>query len=400
MLLRKFANNQSGSFTSTFALTFSTMLMMAGMAVDFSVNQHAAQNLQEIVDGAVLAGAATPGTDDQKLAVAREQFEAALSIERGYHRNATGTFTMASKGVLLGAASMETPMLITGAFLDGPLKAGVTSKASFSTAASSPCINILGDQNNALQVNGGATIQAPDCEVQVHTKRNPSMIMNGGSVLNVKKICMAGDKFIRNGGSIGPIVTNCAVTPDPYFQKLPEPVVSNICATSNTYNPGTYTIKAGVHCSPTFNGSPVLNFAPGLHIIKGRFTVNSGSTINAPGVTFYFVDADSEIRANGSLTMTATAPASGPYAGILMFEKTSDAANNKKKQQYIFNGSMSERLEGVIYLPNRNVTYNSKTNVSGNKTSIYVNTMLINSASWKLFPTTPAGGADEVRLTQ
>jgi hypothetical protein len=119
------------------------------------------------------------------------------------------------------------------------------------------------------------------------------------------------------------------------------------------------------------------------------------------GKFHYFVDADSELRANGSLNMTASAPTTGPYAGILMFEKTLDAANKKKKQQYIFNGSMSEKLEGLIYLPNRNATYNSKTNVSGNKTSIYVNTMLINSASWKLSPTTSGGGgSDEVRLWQ
>jgi hypothetical protein len=84
-----------------------------------------------------------------------------------------------------------------------------------------------------------------------------------------------------------------------------------------------------------------------------------------------------------------------------MFEKTSDANNNRNKRQYIFNGSISERLEGLIYLPNRDVTYNSKTNVTGNKTTLYVNTMMINSAEWKLSPAgAGSAGADMVRLSK
>ena len=36
----------------------------------------------------------------------------------------------------------------------------------------------------------------------------------------------------------------------------------------------------------------------------------------------------------------------------------------------------------MIYLPNRDVTYNSTTNVSGSKISMVVNTMIVNSANW------------------
>ncbi len=44
-----------------------------------------------------------------------------------------------------------------------------------------------------------------------------------------------------------------------------------------------------------------------------------------------------------------------------MYEKTSDAGNNRYSQQYVFNGSKGETLEGIIHLPNRDVTYNSTT---------------------------------------
>jgi len=102
-------------------------------------------------------------------------------------------------------------------------------------------------------------------------------------------------------------------------------------------------------------------------------------------VTVYYPDVTSEIRANGALKLTASAPISGAYAGVLMFEKTSDAANNANKQPYIFNGSLCEELTGILHLPNRDVTYNSTTNQS-NQVSLVVNSIIINSADWKLSP--------------
>ncbi|HHZ09867.1 MAG TPA: hypothetical protein GX405_13920 [Rhizobiales bacterium] len=128
--------------------------------------------------------------------------------------------------------------------------------------------------------------------------------------------------------------------------------------------------------------------------------INSGSTVIAEGVTFYFPDRDSKIQANGALTMKATAPTSGTYKGILMFEKWSDAASNPWTSQYVFNGSNSEYLEGVIYLPYRDVTYNSTTNVTGSKISMVVNTLIVNSANWKYEGLASGGGQTSFYLSK
>jgi hypothetical protein len=108
--------------------------------------------------------------------------------------------------------------------------------------------------------------------------------------------------------------------------------------------------------------------------------VASGSTIIAEGVTFYFPDSNSELRVNGSVTSKMIAPTSGPYKGILMFEKPT-----AQKANYIFNGSVSEQLEGVIYLPSRDVTFNSKTNQVA-KISLVVNSAILNPNSWQIEP--------------
>jgi hypothetical protein len=147
----------------------------------------------------------------------------------------------------------------------------------------------------------------------------------------------------------------------------------------------SYTIQPGVQCGTTFNGSPTLTFAPGLHIIKGTMTINANSTVVANSVTFYFPDTSSKIQFNGGVTLTASAPTSGIYKGLLMFEKTSDTSNNANKQQFVFNGTKGEQLQGIIYLPNRDVTYNSTTNSTSN-ISLVVNTIIMNSANWSIEP--------------
>jgi hypothetical protein len=250
------------------------------------------------------------------------------------------------------------------------------------TQASGPCITVLADVGQALLLNSGARITAPDCEIHVHSTKNPTFIMNAGVDLDIDKLCVKGTQYIQNGGKVSRLETGCAVQDDPYAGKLKEPDVPVGCQTSGARDGSSHTLNPGAHCWVNFNGNPKIVFKPGLHIIRGSMMINSGSTVVAEGVTFYFPDTDSRIPANGALNMTASAPVSGPHEGVLMFEKTSDPANNAQKRQYVFNGSNTEQLQGLIYLPNRDVTYNSTTNISGSALAMVVNTLIVNSANW------------------
>ncbi|MCB1492188.1 MAG: pilus assembly protein, partial [Rhodobiaceae bacterium] len=54
--------------------------------------------------------------------------------------------------------------------------------------------------------------------------------------------------------------------------------------------------------------------------------------------------------------------------------------------------SLGETLTGIIHLPNRDATYNSTTNQT-NKVTLVVNTIILNSANWKLSPYDGPGAA-------
>ncbi len=376
--LHSFRTGSGGSLAPYMGIALVPLMVAATVAVEYSEGQRVKSRLQHALDGAVLTGASS----ENKIADATTYFNAAFPEMVDVDSGPTATFTL-GEGSLEATARWKSGTGLGAAFFGNMLSVSVRAQAQFTEEApGGPCITVLANSGQALLVNSGANIQAPTCEIHVHSTQNPAFIMNAGSTLNLAKLCVKGTQYIKNGGTISKLETACSVAADPYFNTIAEPAIPPTCVTSGAKDGTSHSLNPGAHCWVNFNGNPTITFKPGLHIIRGSMNINSGSKVIADGVTFYFPDTDSKIQANGSLKLTATAPTSGTYAGVLMFEKTSNAGNNANKRQYVFNGSNGETLQGLIYLPNRDVTYNSTTNVNASKLTMVVNTMILNSANW------------------
>ncbi len=389
-VFQKLRQDRSGNFGIITALLATVLLLVAGGAIDVAGAYVEKERLQGLLDSAVLA--AVHETDPDRQFETAKQFLASggdASVDYGKAL----TLTRNSDGSLSGvyAGSSDSPFLSLIGLSSLNVSVTSTAIASTSAAAGGPCIYVLASRGQDVLINSGANITSKACEIHVHSKAAPAFIMNAGSTIDTAKFCVRGTNYIKNGGTISNMQVGCSVDPDPYAGALPEPSVPSNCTSSGWINDQVVSLKPGLHCDTGFNGSPTITFEPGLHIIRGRMIINSNATVTAEGVTFYFPDVYSEIRINGGVKFRGIAPTSGTYKGILMFEKTSDPANNLYSQQYIFNGSLGETLEGIIYLPNRDVTYNSTTN-QVNRISMVVNSMIMNSANWQIEPYTSSGG--------
>jgi Flp pilus assembly protein TadG len=379
-----FISDKTGGFAVYAAVLALPLLLTVGFGVDMGRKVNAASELQNAADAASLAIVKKTTLTNAELAeAAADIFYANSEIGRSLKNISISTKRLSAARVSVTVTGdLPTTFMQVG----GYPKMGITVQSESEmggSSAASPCITVLANTSQALLLNSGANLNAPKCELHVDSTSNPAFIHNAGVKLDLAKLCVKGKQYINNGKTIPSLETGCKAKPDPYVAKFKEPVVSASCETSGWPSGSSFTLNPGVHCATGFHSGAKITFKPGLHIIKGRMIIDAGGTVIANGVTFYFPDTDSEIRANGALTFTATAPASGLYKGVLMFEKTSDSLNNANKRQYIFNGSLGETLEGIIYLPNRDVTYNSTTNVSDSKINMVVNTMIVNSAKWK-----------------
>ena len=121
---------------------------------------------------------------------------------------------------------------------------------------------------------------------------------------------------------------------------------------------------------------------PGVYVLKdGALTVNGGSTLSGAGVTIFLANAGSSLQLNGQATMRLSAPSSGPYAGVLMFEPGGLARTNLS-----FNGGLGQELKGLIYLPSRTVTFNGVSSLNGDEITLVLNALTVNgggAGEWK-----------------
>lgn len=376
-LLKSFFSDRSGSYATIGAVVALPLILGASVAIEYADASRLHSELQQVLDASVLAGAREKTA---QVEAANNMFDSYFSGSRANGAAINASFTLGD-GVLDGQATRPMELTLGFNLLTKDKTIGVRSQARFVDPENPPCITILSDTNDALRVNSGAKIVAPGCEIHVHSRKNTAVFVGAGSSLDVSKLCVRSTNTNIHG-KVSKEEKNCSVEPDPYAGRIAEPTVPGSCATSGPKDGNKHTLKPGLHCNVNFNGSPTITFEPGLHVIRGNMNINSGATVIANGVTFYFPDTNSRIQANGSLRLTASAPTSGSYKGILMFEKTSDSQNNASKSPFTFNGSLGEQLTGVLYLPNRNIIYNSTTNIAGDRLSIVANTMIINSANW------------------
>ncbi len=400
-IFHRFLTSTGGNIGLGLAVAAVPMVTALGASVDYGRLSHHRSELQAVLDASVLAGARVSG---KEVATASGFFSSQSTTPGG-----SASFTLSGTEVV-GTATATIPLSFGGLLgmrsMTIAARATATRPTPATPSTAVPCIMALAPAaSQALLVNSGARIDASECEVQVRSTASPAAIFNAGPTLGLKKFCIEGTNIIKNTSDALPIQTGCSTIPDPYAGKLPSPTVGACSNVRQVYDPppggGSHTMPAGsVWCDLTFNGSPRIVFQPGLHIIKGRMIINANSVIEGNGVTFFFPDTNSEIRVNGGVTSTLSAPTSGTYANILMFEPTTSASTT----QYVFNSSVSEEISGLIYLPRRDITYNSTSTLNGSKIQIVSNTIIFNALNWKLSPnaafSSGATAGSSIRLTR
>jgi Flp pilus assembly protein TadG len=373
---RRLTSAKKGNVAITFALAFVPLVTLGGGALDFAKAINSKAQLQAALDAAVLAGVQQ---SSNQASVASSYFTGAVAAA-ALSSTSPPSFTLNSDGSLSGTAQAQISTNFLGIIHIPNLPVTATATARLNQKSNPVCILVLDSSDaQALLVNSGANIQAPSCEIDVRSTASPAAMFNSGTTLNVAKICVAGNNVTKNGGSNPPVSTGCAAISDPFAGKLPAVSVGSCTYSNKVYDGSTVTLNPGTYCGSTnFNGSPAITFNSGLYVISGgTMTINSGATLSGTGVTFYFADANSKIQFNGGASGTLLAPTSGTYANILIFEP-----DGLGQSQVVFDCTNGENLQGLIYLPSRQVTFNSVSNVSSEQITMVVDTLILDSTNF------------------
>jgi hypothetical protein len=255
---------------------------------------------------------------------------------------------------ITATASLSYPLTFLG--IAGFHTATVTAQATGGLAGNASgggCIYVLDPTGGAaFNAVGTSTVQA-NGGIYVNSSASDAMTVKGTANVSAAVVNVVGDVKQTGGATITPRPTT-GVSPvsDP-FASLPSPTFGGCSQTDAHYTGGTINLSPGVYCGGIqASGQSVLNFAPGTYILNGggMQITSANVTLNGSGVFFYNTSSGysfSGVTVAGGATLNLSAPTSGTYKGILLFQDR----NITSSATSAFGGSATERLSGTVYMP-------------------------------------------------
>ncbi|MGO9923386.1 MAG: Ig-like domain repeat protein [Isosphaeraceae bacterium] len=258
-----------------------------------------------------------------------------------------------------GTATFSTTSLAVGTHTIKATYSGdtnfLTSNASTGTITIGQSIILLDPTaGGALSLSGNASIQLSG-GVYVDSSSSTALSASGNATIKASVIDVTGKVSKSGNASFSPApVTGAAAVADP-LASLAEPTTSGLTnyGSESLSGNSSATIKPGIYSAITVSGNGTLTMNSGIYIIEGGgFSVSGNASVSGTGVMIF--DAGStypsiggtygSISLSGNGSYNLTPPATGTYAGIVIFQ----SRDNTKALTLSGNAS---GMTGTIYAP-------------------------------------------------
>lgn len=388
-IVQNFTSDKKGNIAVIAALVVPVLVTAFGGVADVSYRAVTANKLQQVLDGAVLAGASFDGSQQERL-------EAAITFFNSTRGDMEAEVSWAwsdgaTSPILSAAAELDVPTHFLGIIGIDELPVSIQSAATAARTWADVCwMSMDTDEKHTIEMHGEARIEAPNCHfygnsddfddvVDLHScdnVLNALMVqtVGGGHHAGVEPDYCPGPltDYIPSGTFL-----NSYVVPDPFghgrvrdAQSSAESCDGKKSSPDPSHDgrlyPGTYC--DGLDLSGNFT------LEPGIYYIYRDFELDE-ATLHGDGVTFV-LDEDTEIDWRDSLVVLS-APTSGETAGFALLGLNDSDRN-------VFDASIID-IEGVIYLPLAFFTWdNSKNNSYSNMNEVQHDwtAWVVQGASW------------------
>lgn len=383
--------NQRGQATIMVTLGTVFIFGLLGLVVDVGYGYYIRQVAQAAADSAVLAGIAfardngsTCGSGGVLCSTAvcsaspsnppSTNFDAACLYAKSNGFPSTGNQSVtlsagsgsaANTGVsstywMTATATQNLPLsfLRVMGFNTGTVTAQATGAMTGNTGGG--CIYVL-DPNaaGAYTQTGNTTVQST-CGIYDNSSDDKAFVVKGGGVINSTAVNVVGGTMLNNNTTVNPTPTTGVSSVSDPFANLPTPPVGGCDYSNVSFSSGTVvTLSPGTYCNGIkASGNAQITFNPGTYVLNGGGMQISSSyiTLNGTGVTFYNTASGysfGPITIVGNATVNLTAPTSGDYRGILMYQDRSIVGSASSA----IGGGSTENFTGTVYLPTATLAF-------------------------------------------
>lgn len=381
-LLRKLWRDRRGNALVIAGASLPLIIGSAGLASDTIQWALWKRQLQRVADSAAEAGAyakVAGATVDNCSTVGSATYSTpvAYDVQKNNHLPQTpvcsasnppsaGSYTSDSNAIHV-TVSMQRALSFSGMFLSTAPNITATATATIVPAGKYCVVSLENQAVTGIDATGSTNVNLGCGMITDSTSLNAAVATGASSVSASPIAAVGGIPSSTHWGSGTVLQPFTIAQPDPFAGvgvSMP-----STCANDPNVSPSqTVSLTPGCYKGLTIKGTA--NLSPGTYYIDGGssgngITFNSGAVINGSGgVTFVLTNSSTSstapiggIQMNGSATMNLVAPDSGTYAGILFYQDRRATPNNTIK----INGDSSSTLQGALYFPTANLTYNGNT---------------------------------------
>ncbi|MGH7193934.1 MAG: Ig-like domain repeat protein, partial [Candidatus Saccharimonadales bacterium] len=264
---------------------------------------------------------------------------------------------LGSAPVLGGAATLTAPALPAASQTILVKYLGDANFTASSTAASvSPLASIYvlnATLGGALALSGNASIQVPGVVVD-DSSSSTAAVANGNAGVKAAEIDVVGGARASGHATFDPApLTGHAAVPDP-LRNIAAPSGGTSLGAISLAGNSSLTIHPGVYARISVSGKAQLTMTSGVYVIAGGgFAVSGNASVNGAKVMIYNAggnylggDGFGPIHLSGNGQIGLTAPTTGPYAGLVIFQSRDNV------QGLLLSGNAMEGISGTIYAAN------------------------------------------------
>jgi hypothetical protein len=258
---------------------------------------------------------------------------------------ASGAFTSNAQAVEVIVQQTQPSMFMS---VMGVSSVAVAARAVALPTGSDGCIFVLNPTvSGAMRATSSGSITAGNCGMLVDSSSSTAITGSSGATISASGIGVVGNATSSSGSSISPApVTGIAAFPDP-LSALPTPSVGT-CVSAPAVTGSSVVMNPGYYCGLTINPAGQITLNPGLYSLNGNVSIDKSGTLLGSGVTLYFKTG--ALQTTSGSTVTVSAPTSGTYEGVLIFEDRSNTAGLN------INSGGSATMTGALYLPDATIT--------------------------------------------
>jgi Flp pilus assembly protein TadG len=241
----------------------------------------------------------------------------------------------------------------------------------------------------AINLNGTTEVHA-GCGVYDNSSNSDALDCSGSASMDAgtATIIVTGGTNCTSSQVTPLPSTNQPPTTDPFLY-TPTPTIppghTLACDSNGLSSNSTVTMPSDgyyVICNGgiQMNSNGTLNLPAGIYYLQGGGVTLQNGTLTGTGVTIYMTNplpggtAATGVKINGNMNVSLTAPSSGTYHGLVIFQDRSITVSST------FNGGSGMGFQGTIYMAGSQINYSGGT--SSDITALVGDTVVFTGVSY------------------